>query len=112
MTCITFEREQGGRGYRRFRFEGHASYAKKGEDIVCAALSVLVINTINALDELCRSSIEVSSDEEKGLITCEMPKEQNEKELLLVDALLMGAKSVEKEYGAKFCKVTVEEPDI
>ena len=32
-----------------FLLFGHAEYADAGEDIVCAGISVLVINTINAL---------------------------------------------------------------
>ncbi len=109
MTRITFEKEQDKDGYRCFQFEGHAGFAKKGDDIVCAALSVLVINTINALCELCNSSAVITSDEEKGLINCQMPDEQSEKERLLVDVLLMGACSIEKEYGKKYCTVTVRE---
>ena len=109
MTRITFEKERGKDIYRGFQFEGHAGFAKKGDDIVCAALSVLVINTINALCELCSSSAKVFSDEEKGFLRCEMPESQGDKEILLLDALHMGAVSIEKEYGKKYCTVTVRE---
>ena len=34
-----------------FQTEGHAEYASPGQDIVCAAASILVINTINAIEE-------------------------------------------------------------
>ena len=34
-----------------FQTEGHAEYADPGQDIVCAAASILVINTINAIEE-------------------------------------------------------------
>ena len=30
--------------------QGHAGYAEPGQDIVCAAVSALVINTINAIE--------------------------------------------------------------
>ena len=33
-----------------FQTEGHAEYADPGEDIICAAVSVLVINTINSIE--------------------------------------------------------------
>ena len=33
-----------------FRHEGHAGYAPEGQDIVCAAASVLMINTMNAIE--------------------------------------------------------------
>ena len=32
-----------------FRIEGHAGYAKHGKDIVCAAVSALVMNTMNSI---------------------------------------------------------------
>ncbi len=69
----------------------------------------MVINTINALEKLCGAKPEVSSDEEAGRIHCRLPKEQSEKEILLLDALLLGAEGIEQEYGKKFCTVTVRE---
>ena len=49
---------------------GHAGYAEEGEDIVCAAISALVINTINSLEMFTRGNIFYSdSDEETGMIT-------------------------------------------
>ena len=35
--------------YTAFNCIGHAQYGEPGEDIVCAAVSVLVINTINSI---------------------------------------------------------------
>ena len=37
--------------YKSFHIQGHAGYADAGEDIVCAAVSALVINTINSIEE-------------------------------------------------------------
>ena len=37
-----------------FQTEGHAGYADPGQDIVCAAASVLIINTMNAIERLYR----------------------------------------------------------
>lgn len=109
MTSITFERRRDTGEISSFSFRGHANFAKKGDDIVCAALSVLVINTVNALDTLCKADPLVSSDEEKGEIICQLKNTQGEKEQLLAEALLLGAKSVEQEYGKQFCTVTVRE---
>ena len=33
-----------------FKTYGHSGYADEGSDIVCSAISLLVINTINAID--------------------------------------------------------------
>ena len=35
-----------------FEMYGHAGYADSGFDIVCAAVSVLAINTVNSLEQL------------------------------------------------------------
>ena len=45
-----------------FCLKGHAGYAQDGADIVCAAASVLVINTINALERYTNDAFTVSSD--------------------------------------------------
>ena len=43
---------------------GHAGYAEAGEDIVCSAISVLVINTINSIERFTNDQISCYSDEE------------------------------------------------
>ena len=48
MTKITIFRNHDGE-YLGFDCLGHAGYADEGEDIVCAGISALVINTINSI---------------------------------------------------------------
>ena len=43
---------------------GHAGYAEEGEDIVCAGISALVINTINSLGVYTKENFSTDSDEE------------------------------------------------
>ena len=55
MITITVKKRNG--NYLEFVSKGHAGYAEEGQDIVCAAVSVLVINTCllytsDAADEL------------------------------------------------------------
>ena len=35
-----------------YDINGHAEYAEPGEDIICAAISVLAINTANSIEKL------------------------------------------------------------
>ncbi len=49
MIHVTIYQNKKGE-YTGFSATGHAGYAKAGEDIVCAAASVLMINTVNALE--------------------------------------------------------------
>ena len=50
-----------------FTTSGHAGYAPEGQDIVCAAASVLTINTINAIDKFTGDPMQyVCSDRTDG----------------------------------------------
>lgn len=109
MTKVTIYKNKSG-DYLEFICEGHAGYAKRGEDIVCAAISVLVINTINSLEELTKEPIRVETDEAAGKIRCTF----NEHPLLetshvLMDSLTLGLQRIQAQYGSKHCKLTVEE---
>ena len=53
---------------RGFETSGHAGYADKGQDIVCAAVSVLTINTVNSLEQFTEETFSLDSDEKRGRI--------------------------------------------
>ena len=36
----------------RFSIKGHANYAKRGEDIVCAGVSAVTVGTVNSIEAL------------------------------------------------------------
>ncbi len=108
MTTVVFRKTREG-DYRELVCSGHAGYAEYGKDIVCAALSILVINTLNSLETLCRIKLEPESDEKKGIIRCVFPEKMDEKAVLLLDSLALGCKGIEEQYGKKYCKVKFEE---
>ena len=68
MTKITIFRNQD-QAFLGFDCLGHAGYAEEGEDIVCAGISALVINTINSLGVYTKEKFSTDSDEETGMIT-------------------------------------------
>ncbi|WP_286028525.1 ribosomal-processing cysteine protease Prp [Ligilactobacillus agilis] len=49
-----------------FEMYGHAGYADSGFDIVCAAVSVLAINTVNSLEQLVKIKPLVVEDSTEG----------------------------------------------
>ena len=108
MTKIIFSKDQNS-NIKQFICKGHAEFGKYGKDIICAAVSVLVINTINSLEELCHLKMDVTTDVETGYIKCVLPDVLDEKSKVLLDALVLGLTSVESQYGEKFCKVEFEE---
>ena len=108
MTVIIFRKSKQGE-YKGFYCKGHAGYSESGSDIVCASISMLVINTINALETLCHTSMNVEDDADDGIIRCEFKSQLDERESILVETLEFGLRNVEKEYGKKYCKVKFEE---
>ena len=56
MITITVKKRKG--NYLEFESKGHAGYAEEGHDIVCAAVSVLVINTVNSFEAFTEDQFE------------------------------------------------------
>lgn len=80
--------------YKKISLTGHAHYAESGRDIVCSAVSSIVITTVNAalsLDEKC-----LNYDESKGM-KIEIIKE-NENINKLMDNMLNLLKELENDY--------------
>ena len=50
-----------------FRLSGHAGYAEHGQDIVCAAVSALVINAMNSIETFSSDTFTYDEDEESGI---------------------------------------------
>ena len=109
MTQITFYKTSAGE-FKGFTCDGHAGYAGYGEDIVCASISILVINTINSLEQITGEQMHVESDEDTGMIRCEFVNQPlKETSRVLMDSLVLGLTQIEKQYGKNYCKLTFEE---
>ena len=108
MTTITFHKTKSGE-YTGFTCSGHAGFDKHGNDIVCAAVSVLVINTINSLDEIVHEDISVESDETSGYIACKFKAPLKESSKVLMASLELGLSQIVKQYEEKYCKIKFKE---
>ncbi|MFC6315187.1 MULTISPECIES: ribosomal-processing cysteine protease Prp [Lapidilactobacillus] len=75
-----------------YRIYGHANYAEKGQDIVCAAVSIL---SVTITDELEAPVIESHSDNTLGVTQFKDCSENN----VLINALEHGLRSMERDYG-------------
>lgn len=62
-----------GEHYLGFEVSGHAGFDKRGYDIVCAALSMTTISTINGLEILLNIVPHVIEDEGTGYLKCDLP---------------------------------------
>ncbi len=88
---------------------GHAGYAESGSDIVCAAVSILVINTINSIESFTQDVFRCRKDEKKGLIDFRISSELSRESRVLLQAMMLGLSGVQEEYGKKYIRFQTEE---
>ena len=75
---------------------GHAGYAPKGQDIVCAAVSSLTLTLILGLTQV--AGVELKSMEESGYISIEW-QHMNEIGKALIGTWFLGISSVAESYN-------------
>ena len=95
--------------YLGFECKGHAGYDDYGKDIVCAAVSMLVINTINAIELYTDSKFQCDTDENKGVIKFHFISEVSSEAKLLLDAMILGIDTACKNYGKAYVTLKIKE---
>ena len=85
-----------------FKLFGHAGYAEHGQDIVCAAVSTLVINTVNSIEKLTSDQFSVDEDEDAGMLEFHITSELSDEAELLLNSMFLGLSEIQKSYGKKF----------
>ena len=108
MTIITITKSKNGE-YKEVTCKGHAGFAEAGYDIVCSAVSILVINTINSIDKFTDCQMEVMSEDKSGLIKCHFIVSPDASGRLLLDSMVLGLQSVAEQYGKKYLKLKFKE---
>ena len=88
---------------------GHAEYADPGQDIVCAAASILVINTINAIEEFTEDDASLISEDEMGMISYHLNHPSKDAQLLLNTMILGLEQMVDDDNYAEYIDLTFEE---
>lgn len=104
MITVTVSKNSDG-VYNRICMEGHAGYAAYGQDIVCAAVSVLFINTINAIEKFTDDTIEVEQHTETDQIILHLTSSISDESKLLIASLILGLQGVEEEYSDDYVRV-------
>ena len=84
-----------------FTISGHANFAKKGSDIVCAGVSAVSFGTVNSIVALCGVTphIEQGAD---GFLRCSIPsnieESTKEKIQLLLEGMIVSLETIERDY--------------
>lgn len=100
MIIVSVLRRQD-HGIIGFEVEGHAGYAKSGEDIVCAGVSAVTVGTVNSIEEL--TGIVMDSKMKNGFLSASLPSvippEALERAELLLASLVVMLRTIEDSYG-------------
>jgi uncharacterized protein len=83
-----------------FSCSGHAGYAEKGADVVCAGISAITMNCLLALEKLTKLQLKIKKNTTKGLIECywsNIPTEM-ERASLIVQVMLIGLQDIAAQY--------------
>ena len=78
-----------------FDVSGHAGYSEAGSDIICAAVSALVINAVNSIEKFTEDETSCVSDEETGSITFRFSETPSHDAGLLLDSMILGLEEIE-----------------
>ena len=97
MTYATVYTRSG--SYEGFEVSGHSGYGQEGNDVVCAAISALVINTVNSIEKFTGTKFSVEEDEEAGRIAVKILSKPDEGCELLIKSMLLGLEDVSKSHG-------------
>ena len=79
--------------------EGHAGYAPAGQDIVCAAVSALVMTFIASIEGLTTDNIKATGNEQGQIQTIQYRK-LSEGAQLLMASFLVGVRMIADNYPA------------
>ena len=82
--------------YTGFDMSGHAEYDNPGKDVVCAAVSALVINAVNSIEHFTDDKTSCVSDEERGNITFRFAQVPSHDAALLLDSMIFGLEEIEE----------------
>lgn len=106
MVKIVIKKEESGR-YLGFESLGHAEYSTHGKDIVCSALSLLLINTINSIESIALCKVEVHTNQKSGLMEVNFDDDFNEAAQILMESMILGIRSIMEEYGKKYVSLEI-----
>ena len=107
MTNIKLYARRGGDIFG-LQVKGHAGFGVRGTDVVCASVSILVINTINSIQKLTSDKCNEKVNARKATIDFEIDGVVSKESKLSLDSMKLGLDNIATEYPGNV-KITVEE---
>jgi Predicted ribosomal protein len=99
MVLIVIKHDQSGNAIG-FSSSGHADYAEKGADIICAGISALTITTVLALRQLTKIKLKTRQNGAQGFLECRWENIPSEIEHtnLIVRVMVIGLQDLAAQY--------------
>jgi len=82
------------------RVSGHAEYADKGKDLVCAGVSTIMIGSLNALDQLTNDTCDLQM--ETNLVRIKTKKNTYDSQLIIKTVILQ-LETLKEKYSDYIC---------
>jgi uncharacterized protein YsxB (DUF464 family) len=113
MINITIYRTESGT-IQSFEMSGHALFADRGKDIVCAGVSAVSVGAINAVHELTGVTPDLEHRAD-GFLRCvipeTLPENTHEKVQILLEGMAVSLRSIEETYG-EHIKITFKKQEV
>ena len=102
ITAVFYKDPEG--NFKSFTISGHAEFADEGQDIVCAAVTALSFNTVNAIEKLTGAPLKYDADVD-GHLVCTLQEAGHQDAQLLIQALVLGLKQIRDSYGKEYLRI-------
>lgn len=103
MIKITIKYQSTGE-FISLRSEGHANSGPYGHDLVCAAVSGILLGGINALKG---KNYSLTNNEKKGILELCNIGEMSERDVTVIDTIILQLQAIERD-NPKFIKISIE----
>ncbi|MEK5297956.1 MULTISPECIES: ribosomal-processing cysteine protease Prp [Bacillus] len=102
MIKATITRSSADESITSFQMTGHAEFAEKGQDLVCAGVSAVVFGSVNSIIALTGLDPLLDIGEEGGYFSFELPADTDpvsfEKAQLLLEGMVVSLETIERDY--------------
>ena len=93
--------------YRELSSHGHAGYGEEGTDIICAAVSALMINTVNSIETFTEDEFDVKVED--GLLELNFTQNISLETGLLMDSLVLGIQNIINDNDEQYIQLEIKE---
>lgn len=100
MIVLSVDRKAG--KITGFSVEGHARFAPHGEDLVCAAVSMMAQAVLLGLYHHVKIDIDYAIDEGTGRLNCRLPEQMEPEQYLkaeaVIETMVLGCQNLQETY--------------